>query len=298
MRLDRMITLGAVRPLAALGMTGRGPALPILMYHSISNDPQPGVSAYYKTTTSPALFERQLRALSQAGYRSVLLREAAEMLQAGQGLKKTVVITFDDGFRDFYSLAFPILQRLGHTASMFLPTSFIGNERRSFKGQECMTWNEVRELRDRGIEFGSHTVSHPKLYELNWKEIEDELALSKERIERELDQPIVSFTYPYAFPQQDPAFTSRFTQQLQKSGYRNCATTVIGRARPGDDLFCLKRLPVNVCDDESLLMAKLKGSYDWAGLPQTVSKQIRRRLGSAAVSRSRLDAAPGLSNSR
>jgi peptidoglycan/xylan/chitin deacetylase (PgdA/CDA1 family) len=286
MRLDRLVTLCLARPLVASGVVSRAPALPILMYHSISNDPQPGVSPYYKTTTSPAVFEQQLRRLSAAGYHSVRLEEAVSMLQSDSARQeKTVVITFDDGFRDFYNLAFPIMKRLGHTASMFLPTGFIGHDRRSFKGRECLVWSEVRELRAEGIEFGSHTVSHPKLYELGWKEIEDELALSRERIERELDQPVTSFSYPFAFPQQDQAFTTRFAQLLRNLGYRNCATTIVGRAHPGDDPFCLRRLPVNVCDDQALLDAKLAGAYDWLAYPQGCYKALRHRFARAPIGR-------------
>jgi peptidoglycan/xylan/chitin deacetylase (PgdA/CDA1 family) len=279
MRLDRIMTLCVARPLAASGVMSRGQAVPILMYHSICNDPQAGVSPYYKTATSPGVFEEQLRRLNAAGYRSVRLDEAAGILQSGAArLEKTVVITFDDGFRDFYDLAFPILKRHGHTASMFLPTAFVGNDRRSFKGRECLVWGEVRELHAAGVEFGSHTVSHPKLYQLGWKEIEDELALSKDRIERELEQPVTSFSYPFAFPQQDRRFTARFTELLRKLGYRNCATTIVGRARPGDDMFCLKRLPVNFCDDLALFDAKLNGAYDWLAHPQGWYKALRHRF--------------------
>jgi peptidoglycan/xylan/chitin deacetylase (PgdA/CDA1 family) len=286
MRLDRIVTLCLARPFVASGVVSGPGALPILMYHSISDDPQPGVSPYYKTTTSPNVFEQQLRHLSAAGYRSVRLDEAVAILQSGRAQgEKSVVITFDDGFRDFYNLAFPILKRLGHTASMFLPTAFIGDYRRSFKGRECLVWNEVRELRDAGIEFGSHTVSHPKLYELGWEEIEDELALSRERIERELEQPVTSFSYPFAFPQQDRDFTARFTQLLQNLGYRNCATTVVGRAHPGDNPFSLKRLPVNTCDDQSLLDAKLNGAYDWLAYPQACYKALRHRFARAPIGR-------------
>ena len=192
---------------------------------------------------------------------------------------KPVVITFDDGFRDFHDLAFPILNKYGQTAVMHLPTAFIASNRRSFKGRECMTWNEVRELRQQGVRFGSHTVSHPKLYELSWKEIEAELAHSKENIERELGEEITGFGYPFAFPQQDRRFADRFTQLLRQLGYRNCATTMVGRARPGDDLFCVRRLPVNGCDDPALFEAKLAGAYDWFARPQALAKRAKAWFG-------------------
>ena len=85
--------------------------------------------------------------------------------------RKPVAITFDDGFQDFYTEAFPVLAQYGFSATMYLPTAFVGNPRRSFKSHPCMTWSEVREAYRAGIEFGSHTVSHPKLVELDWPQI-------------------------------------------------------------------------------------------------------------------------------
>lgn len=297
MRLDRIVTLCVARPVLAAGIGSSRRALPILMYHGISDDPQPEVSPYYKTTTSLPVFEQHLRRLTEAGFRSVNLCDALGILQSGDArMDKTVVITFDDGFRDFYDLAFPALKRHGHTATMFLPTAFIGHDRRSFKGRGCLTWQEVRELRSQGIEFGSHTVSHPILYDLSWKEIEDELALSKERMEREMEEEITAFCYPYAFPRQDGEYTGRFAQLLRNHGYRYCATTSVGRAQAGDDLFSLKRLPVNVCDDQALLDAKLSGAYDWVAFPQVWRKAGRRRSARTAdgVSRSREQAVKNL----
>ena len=295
MRLDRIVTLGVARPLVSLLGGSSTRALPVLMYHSISDDPQPDVAPYYKTTTSRAVFEEQIRRLTEQGYQSVDLAEALRRINTRIPTPgKAVVITFDDGFRDFYDLAFPILKKHGQTAVMYLPTVFIGGDRRSFKGRECMTWSEVRELHGQGIHFGSHTVSHPKLYELSWTEIEEELARSKERIERELGAEVSSFAYPFAFPQQDQRFTDKFSRSLRQLGYRNCATTIVGRVQPGDDPFCVKRLPMNVCDDQALFKAKLAGAYDWVAAPQNAVKRAKRWLGRGkpATSRSTGDTAP------
>ncbi len=275
-----MITLCLARPVKSVGLAASGRALPVLMYHSISDDPENGVAPYYKTATSPARFEEQIRFLSEHGFESVDLAEAIRLLNTKvPTTTKPVVITFDDGFRDFHDLAFPILKKYGQSAIMYLPTAFIGNERRSFKGRECMTWDEVKSLQGQGIAFGSHTVNHPKLYELPWKEIEEELANSKENLERELGGEAPSFAYPFAFPQQDQPFTDRFTRLLRQYGYRNCCTTMAGRVRPGDDSFRIKRLPVNGCDDPALFAAKLAGAYDWFAHPQNFVKRARRLLG-------------------
>jgi peptidoglycan/xylan/chitin deacetylase (PgdA/CDA1 family) len=293
MRLDRTLSLNLVRPLMRMGIPSSRRALPILMYHAISDDPEPGVSAYYRTNTSPARFEQHLRCLNDRGFRSASLNEAARMLHQGLAKEgKIIAITFDDGFRDFYDAAYPLLKKYGHVATVYLPTGFIGEQRRSFKNKECLTWQEVRESHAQGIQFGSHTANHPVLYELSWKKIEDELAASKMQIEQVLGEKITGFAYPYAFPQQDRHFTEKFVQLLRRQGYQNSVTTMIGRASPDDDLFRLKRLPVNSDDDVELFAAKLDGAYDWLAHPQGWFKSVRHYRGGAGRREFDLPAAP------
>ncbi len=276
------MSLYAFRPLMEMNVISNRRALPILMYHSISEDAEPDASPYYKTTTRPALFAQHLRWLNDEGFRSVDLEKGIRMARQGNGAsERTVVITFDDGFRDFYDSAFPALKAHGHTATVFLPTAFIGESRQTFKGRECLTWEEVRELRAQGIRFGSHSVNHPVLYETPWGEIENQLALSKKKLELELGETVASFAYPYAFPQQDRRFAGTFGNLLRRLGYQHCVTTMIGRVQSGDDLFSLKRLPVNDCDDRPLLLAKLSGAYDWLAYPQSWFKSASHRLGRA-----------------
>jgi peptidoglycan/xylan/chitin deacetylase (PgdA/CDA1 family) len=279
LRLDRLLSLHLFRPIQRAGFGGRTFGIPILMYHSISEDEGSGVADYYRTNTSPAVFERQMRFLRDEGFHSVDLDQALRLLenQAAPEMK-AFVITFDDGFRDFYTSAFPILNKYGFTATMYVLTGFIGDGRKSFKGRECLIWSEVRELRRQGIQFGSHSVSHPVLYELSWKEIESELTCSKTEVEGQLKEEVTSFAYPYAFPQQDRRFIEGFMELARASGYRNCVTTIIGRVKPGANQFCLKRLPANDCDDTALLAAKLQGAYDWLASPQTLIKNLKMCL--------------------
>lgn len=279
MRLDRTLSLYLAKPLLATGVIPAKRALPILMYHSISEDAEPGIAPYYKTTTSPVRFEQQIRWLTETGFRSVGLDEGLRVAKQGfPGQEKTIVITFDDGFRDFYEHAFPVLKKYGHTATVFLPTTFIADNRRKFKNRDCLTWPEIRELRSHGIEFGSHTVNHPVLYEISWNEIESELMLSKEHLQQALGEKITSFAYPYAFPQHDKSFAQKFRDQLQMHGYQTSVTTALGRVRAGDDPFCLKRLPVNEHDDYDLLTAKLSGAYDWLAYPQIWAKSVKHQF--------------------
>jgi peptidoglycan/xylan/chitin deacetylase (PgdA/CDA1 family) len=282
-RIDRFATLYVVQPFLAAGRNAKKACLPILMYHSISDTSEDGVTPYYRTVTHPDVFATQMRALKEQGWRGVSLAEGLEVLNGRRPSdEKVVAITFDDGFADFYIAAFPVLRENGFHATMYLPTEYIGEKPRSFKSKQCLTWSQVRELHANGMEFGSHTVSHPKLWDLEWPQIVAELRDSKSAIEDHLGGPAVSFGYPYAFPSQDVEFVARFTSELQKLGYRNCVTTAIGRVTLGDDLYTLKRLPANSCDDAELLRAKLEGAYDWLSSFQSLTKRAKARFRSAA----------------
>ena len=271
MRFDRFISQHVVHPFCQNGATNH---IPILMYHSVSDEAETGVSPYYRTATSPKIFRQHMQLLKSSGYQSVDLKTAVVALKRGSK-EKLAVVTFDDGYRDFYTAAFPILKEQHLTATMFLPTAFIGMERRSFKARECMTWSEVKELHQAGIHFGSHTVTHPKLVELDWPQIKRELADSKAEIEKHLGTAADTFAYPFAFPETNKNFVSRLSETLSETGYLCCATTRIGRAKPGDDLMQLKRLPANSCDDAKLFQAKLDGAYDWIAPFQAGVKKIK-----------------------
>jgi peptidoglycan/xylan/chitin deacetylase (PgdA/CDA1 family) len=290
MRPDRLITLNVVQPCrwVAHGFKSlviRNPSpdrcLPILMYHSIAEKNEGGMPAYYQTTTHPKVFARQMALLKAEGFQGVDLSTGLAWLKSANpdSHVRPVAITFDDGFRNFFTEAFPVLQQQGFTATMFLATAFISQPRRRFKDTECLAWDEVCELRKGGMRFGSHTVNHPRLTDLSWPEIEHELRTSKSELEQHLGEPATTFAYPFAFPQSDRSFRQSFKNLLIEAGYDCCVTTEIGRVKLGDDLHHLKRLPVNSLDDAALFQAKLAGAYDWLANGQATFKTLKRMKG-------------------
>jgi peptidoglycan/xylan/chitin deacetylase (PgdA/CDA1 family) len=272
-RLDRLLTLNFFQPFCRVENKS---SLPILMYHSISDEREENIPPYYRTATSPELFAAHMELLRSQGYEVLGLQAGLEKFLHGNSPgSKLAVITFDDGFQDFYTAALPVLRQYNFGATVFLPAAFIGQEPRKFKGRTCLTWDEVRESQKAGIEFGSHTVNHPKLYELDLPQIRAELKESKAAIENELGQPVRSFAYPYAFPSGDGPFVKVFVETLKATGYDYNVTTKIGLAGKNDDPFILKRLPINSADDEALFLAKLAGAYDWLAWPQENFKAMK-----------------------
>jgi peptidoglycan/xylan/chitin deacetylase (PgdA/CDA1 family) len=277
LRFDRAGTLYFAAPLLGVLAGQRTGRIPILMYHSVADEDESALQPYYRIATGPAQFLQQMTWLHEEGYRATSLAVALGQLQAGGGtVEKTVVITFDDGYRNFCQHAAPALARFGFTATMFLPTASIGDRPKVFNRRECMTWGEVRELQQQGISFGSHTVNHPQLYGLEPDRIREEIQRSRETIEDETGCAVDSFAYPYAFPQADRPFKMMLRSILEESGYRHGVCTQIGRAGAASDPLFLERLPVNSGDDPALLRAKMAGAYDWVGGLQTLAKRVRK----------------------
>jgi len=271
-RFDRALTVYASHPLVRVFGMKQSCRIPILMYHSIS-DNLFGIShPYYQINTSPEAFHRQMRWLRKEGYETVDLARAWESLDQGTDLSKKVVLTFDDGYRDFYIEALPILKQYGFVATVFLATDRIRNHSARIEGAEYLTWNDVRELQTVGIRFGSHTVSHADLRSLDLEQIEFELQYSKETIEQQTGAIVESFSYPFSFPEEDRSFTRFLEDVLLNLGFTYGVSTILGCAQRNKIGFFLPRLPVNSWDDKLLLRAKIEGGYDWMHWPQFLKK--------------------------
>ena len=274
MRYDRLATLYLAHPLTRVFRNDGKKTVPILMYHDVSDIPERSSHPYFQTNTDPATFRMHMEWLADNGYRAIPLRKIEEeLLRPVGGSGKPVIITFDDGFRNFSVNVFPVLKRFGFTATVFLVTAHIG---RRFKDKECLDWGEVRELQAEGIEFGSHTVSHPSLHGMTWESIRKEIGDSKAAIEDATEKSVQLFSFPYAFPQEDRGFVDQLRSTLRKCGYVLGVTSRIGRATGGVDSMFLNRIPVNRHDDESLLKAKLEGGYDWLRSAQYAFRVLKK----------------------
>jgi peptidoglycan/xylan/chitin deacetylase (PgdA/CDA1 family) len=271
-RIDRLATVYVSHPLARLtGWTSRY-CVPVLAYHSISENLFGKLHPCHQINTCASVFAQQMKWLRRAGYRTIDLPEMSKALETGQDLSKTVVLTFDDGYKDFYTDAFPLLKQCGFTATVFLASDRIRNTAACIEGADYLTWREIRELHSQGIAFGSHSVTHADFRSLGPEQIDYELGYSKETIEQQIGAPVDSFSYPFALPEEDRDFTRYLADTLENLGYTLGVSSAIGRANPKDPLFFLPRLPVNSWDDIELFRAKLEGGYDWLRWPQWIYK--------------------------
>lgn len=267
-RLDRTLSLGVFRHLGKFAVR---PGIPILMYHSVCAATE-SRHPYFAINIAPAMLRSHLQFLQDEGYAAVHLSEVIEMLRVGGEGRKLVAVTFDDGFRNFYTQALPLLRSYGFPATLFVASGLVGKQSSILGPEALMTWQEIREVSRQGVEIGSHSISHTDLYRVDSRTRQEEIRLSKTTIEDKLGNAVHSFAYPFAFPEHDKEFCCSFIGSLEQAGYHSAVSTVIGRARRGRSRFMLPRLPVNSHDDLDLFSAKLNGYYDWLHLPQYARK--------------------------
>jgi len=273
-RLDRLLTLRFFYPLVRGSQSVSEPRIPVLMYHSISDVEEHNLHPYYRINTTPAMFAQHMGFLEENGYNVIDLTDLEQCLGTSPTIKKSVPITFDDGYDDFHDKAFPILQEHHFTATVFLPTAFIGNSNERFPGKKHLAWDQVSWLSGRGINFGSHTATHPCLTALKTEEVEHEIRTSKEIIEEKLGQAIHTFSYPFKFPDVNTQFKAMLRELLKRNGYACGVTTRIGLTSRRDETYFMKRIPVNSCDDIPLFQAKMEGGYDWLYNVQLIHKRL------------------------
>lgn len=169
-------------------------SIPILLYHSIDNSKR-------EDSVSPSMFSRQMEYLHTKGYKVISLDEVADDLKKSCKKRdnKLLAITFDDGYQNIYQYAMPILQKYGFTASVFLPTKYIGkNSEWIYPSMPLLTWDEILTIEQQGIAFGSHSHSHRGLTDLTEKQAKEELEKSKKILEDKLNKPVPYIAYPFS----------------------------------------------------------------------------------------------------
>lgn len=219
---------------------------PILAYHRVG--PYKGDHA---PTVSGEAFERQMACVARHRFRVVGLEDVVGCLDRGVPVpRRRVVITFDDGYEETHSVAWPILKRFGFPATLFITPGEVGEP-------GFATWEQVDEMARDGIRIGSHTMRHSYLPRVPEDRLEEELIHSKRVIEERIRQPVQFISYPIG------GYTPRVQAIVKQGGYLAACTTNRAASTNGIDRFALRRIKVTERDQHPwLFRAKLTGYYD------------------------------------
>lgn len=200
----------------------------------------------------PAMFEKQLSYLRSHGWRSVSLKDYLAGKQGKMKLpKKSVAITFDDGFQNFFSFARPLLKKYGYTATIFLVTEKINSNDKDF-----LSWEEILRLKEEGFSFGAHTKSHAVLTSLPSEIARREIAESKKAIEEKLGEKIEFFCYPYG------EFNAETQNIVKDAGFFGAVVTPSGPSLRGSS-YSLKRNGINRNNSMFVFKLKVNGIFGW-----------------------------------
>lgn len=212
--------------------------VPILMYHSIDTD------SVDRWTLSPKLFAQHMAWLAEHDYRPMTVSKLLAARTAKSPLPpRTVVITFDDGLRDFLIEAMPILQRHGFPATLYVVTGYVGKSNGWSRppgepDRPMLSWSDLRAVSECGIECGAHSHSHPQLDIISPVAAFAEVRRSKNSLEDHLGRGVESFAYPHGY-------ASRITRQLvRRAGFTSACRVRHALSSTGEDPFALSRIIV------------------------------------------------------
>lgn len=247
-----------------------GLSLPILTFHAI--DDRRSVISF-----SPELFRRGMAKLYENGYRTISLLEAASHLRLKKHFpERSFIITFDDGYESIFKEAFPVLHHYGMTATIFLTVGERGRINRgerlpSLEGRSMLNWYEIQEMKQYGIEFGAHTLTHPDLTSLTPEKMKSEILDSKVIIEDALNAPVECFAAPYG------RYDGRSLKIIRE--YFTCACTdKLSLVNLRSDLYRLERVDTYYLRMERLFDMMLTPLFPWYIRVHSIPREIRRLI--------------------
>ncbi|OGW75261.1 MAG: hypothetical protein A2Z72_00835 [Omnitrophica bacterium RBG_13_46_9] len=210
----------------------------ILMYHSIGEEDAAALDGYgSKLNVRPETFSKQMKFLKDKGYKIISLDELIRRVDKGEKVPhKTAAITFDDGLRNNFINAYPVLKKYGFPATIFVATDFVGKE-------NFLTWDDIRTMQKGNISIGNHTVSHRWLPSLDDDSLRRELVDSKEILERMISGRVKVLSYPLG------GFDERARALAKDAGYIGAVATNPGWGYPKNDIYALKRVRISMTSD-------------------------------------------------
>lgn len=218
----------------------------VLLYHSISgmNSKQDS----FKLNISTELFKKQMAYL------------------AGLRQKREFLVTFDDGFENFFTNAYPVLLRYNIKSIVFITVDFI--DKKISLSDFCPTdieikplsWEQIKEISNNGIEIGSHSLSHPNLLVVDSKTAKSEIAGSKKITEEMISKKVKYFAYPHGSKQ---SYNTTIKKIVKESGYEKAYTNILGFNTKDTDPYDLRRIRIYSNDNMFRFKMKIRGAYNW-----------------------------------
>jgi len=233
-------------------------SIPILMYHSIATMPKGTVMR--SLHVPPKLFKLQMWLLKILGYKGLSMKDLQSYL-TGEKQGKVVGITFDDGFKNNLTHALPVLNKFGFSATCYIITQNIGGVNhwdldKGIPENPLMNENEIKQWIDNGMEIGSHTQNHIRLAECDIKTAAREIHQSKLDLERQFNCSVSHFCYPYG------SHNDEIIEITKDAGYSTATTVNRGRAKCGDNLLTLPRVPITHRTFIHLFLMKILSKYE------------------------------------
>lgn len=219
--------------------------IPILYYHSVEE------SEDNELKISPEKFRGQLKYLKDNNYVSLTLQELQHYIIDNKPIpKNSVVITFDDGYKDNYDNAYPILKEFGYTATIFVITGLID------KDPNYLNSNHIKEMSKNGIEIGSHSINHENLLEISKENKIETITKSKQDLEKLIEKPVISIAYPFG------KFNNDVVNITKDAGYTLGFTINKGWGNGKEDPLELSRVYISAfITDESFKERISKAQY-------------------------------------
>lgn len=258
----------------------------ILLYHRVCDLPQTDDAMSY-LNIPPAIFTQQMALLSRNGFNVITLDEFLDDRDKNKKPPpRTIIITFDDGYRDNYLNAFTILQKYNFRATFFIVTDYIDSEK-TFHwltlGEQSLLhsqsnkqyWlplgkQDILAMSGYGCSFGSHTKSHCRLNDIGESRAMVELKGSKEHLEEILSQPVRCFCCPYGETSQS------VMDWIKAAGYGASISPKIGGNTLNSDSFKLRRIEIYGEDSLAKFERKAEGAYDWLGYLSSITEFMKR----------------------
>ena len=235
--------------------------VPVIMYHRVINNPEN--EGVYGTYIYEDMFKKHLQYLKDKNYTVITFKDLDKIGWRNRFEKdrKYIILTFDDGYKDNYDLAFPILKEFNFKATIFLMGSLTYNEWDVKAGGErkfsLMSVEMIKEMQDYGIEFGAHTFNHPKINTLSNEEIEHQIVDVKKPLEEKIGKEIITFAYPYGI------LNDYAKEMAKKAGYTFALATDSGSVCLSDDLYQIRRIAIFPNTNLFSFKRKVAGNYNF-----------------------------------